>query len=279
MIEQVWLFHCGWFRIPRGAFEHGGGFDLVRMPFLCLVAHHTNLGPIVVDAPFGHEGPTNAGEVLGTFLRRAGQTFRREWGIVPRIEQLGYRASEVDNILVTHLHWDHAGGMKEFAHANFWIDTLEWEYANLLTPSEGRRIGYVHSDYRALAPRMQRMKLTETIELDHDLGHDVFGDGSVEAVALRGHTPGHTGYRFHLTDGRTVFFLGDAVYSTQMITEERDFGMFPRVVASNVDAARLTVLRLRDWYRTSAPDDLLVSSHDFDWGMRCMEGPVALHEL
>lgn len=277
MIEQVWLFHCGWFRAPRGAFEAGGGLEIAKIPFLCLVAHHSKLGPIVVDAPFGHEGPTNAGEVLGSFLRRAGLSFRREWGIVPRIEQLGYRLSEVDNVLVTHLHWDHAGGMKELAQANFWIDTLEWEYATLLTPSEGRRIGYVQSDYRALAPRMQRMKLTESI--DPSVGHDVFGDRSVEAVALRGHSPGHTGYRFHLTDGRTIFYVGDAVFTIPMITQELDYGVFPRLVASNLSTAELTSLRLRDWYRTTAPDDILVAAHDFEWGARCMEGPVALHAL
>ena len=67
MIEQFWLFHCGWFRVPRGAFEKGGGFDMVALPFLAAVAFHSELGPIVVDAPFGHEGPTNAGEVVGSF--------------------------------------------------------------------------------------------------------------------------------------------------------------------------------------------------------------------
>ena len=279
MIEQFWLFHCGWFRVPRGAFEKSGGFDLARMPFLCGVAYHTELGPIVVDAPFGHEGPTNAGEVVGSFLRKAGQKFRREWAIVPRIEQLGFRPSEVDHILVTHLHWDHSGGMKELAHGQFWIDALEWEHANSLSAADAMRSGYVPADYRALAPRVRQMEIGADAEISRGL--DVFGDGSVEAVPLRGHSPGHTGYRFHLTDGRKVFFVADAVFTVRQITDHREFGIFPRIAASDVDEARLTMLRLRDWVRTGGcgDDQILVASHDFEWGERCLDGPIALHEM
>lgn len=275
MIEQFWLFHCGWFRAPRGAFEKGGGFDLARLPFLAAVAYHSERGPIVVDAPFGHEGPTNAGEVVGSFLRKAGQKFKPEWGIVPRIEQLGFRASEVDDILVTHLHWDHAGGMKQLAHANFWVSGIEWDHATSLAPVEAVRAGYVQADFRALQSRVRRLELAE----EHDVagGYDVFGDGSVEAVPLPGHTPGHVGYRFHLTDGRKVFFLADATFTTAQITENVEFGMFPRIAAWDVETARDTVAVLRDWWHEDNPDEILITSHDFAWGDACLDGPTPLH--
>lgn len=277
MIEQFWLFHCGWFRVPRGAILKGGGFEPTRLPFLSAVAYHRDRGPIVIDAPFGHEGPANVGEVFGSFLRGAGQKFRREWAIVPRVEQLGFRPSEVDDILVTHLHWDHTGGMKALAHANFWMDRTEWDHANSFTPSEALRQGYVPSDYRALGPRVRRLELNDEVHLEG--GFDVFGDGSVQAVPLRGHSPGHTGYRFHLTDGRKIFFVGDAVFSITQITEGRELGIFPRLVASDLDAARLTIARLRDFHRTVGGDQVLVSAHDFDWIDRCADGPIPLHEL
>lgn len=278
MIEQFWLFHCGWFRVPRGAFEKGTGFELVRMPFLSAVAYHSERGPIVIDAPFGHEGPANAGEVIGSFLRKAGQKFKREWAIIPRIEQLGFRPAEIDDVLVTHLHWDHTGGLKELAHATFWLDVREWDYAMSLGAADAIRAGYAVSDFRALSSRIRRLDLTD--EVDVSGGFDVFGDGSVQAVPLRGHSPGHVGYRFHLADGRKVFFVADAVFTIPQITEQRDFGIFPRIAASDADTARLTMWRLRDWYRTGGADDeILISSHDFDWGERCLDGPVALHEL
>jgi glyoxylase-like metal-dependent hydrolase (beta-lactamase superfamily II) len=275
MIEQFWLFHCGWFRVPKGAFEKGAGFEVGRMPFLAAVAYHPERGPIVVDAPFGHEGPANAGEVIGSFLRRTGQKFRPQWAIVPRIEQLGFRPSEVDDILMTHLHWDHTGGMKQLAHAHFWVSETEWDFATGLGPMEAVAEGYAPGDYRALQSRVRRLDLSD--EVDIAGGFDVFGDGSVEAVPLPGHSPGHVGYRFRLTDGRTIFFVGDAVFTLPQITEGRAFGFFPRIAATDADRAQATVTSLRDWWRTDGRDQILVSSHDFGWGEECLDGPTPLH--
>jgi len=38
---------------------------------------------------------------------------------------------------------------------------------------------------------------------------DVFGDGAIVAVPLRGHTPGSTGYLVHGHGGVTYFLIGD----------------------------------------------------------------------
>lgn len=275
MIEQFWLFHCGWFRAPRGAFEKGGGFDLVRLPFLAAVAVHQTLGPLVIDAPFGHEGPANAGEVFGSFLRRAGQRFKPQWAIVPRIEQLGFRTSEIDHILMTHLHWDHTGGMKELAHATFHVTREEWDHALALNPVEALRSGYAQSDFRALGSRLQRLDIPDA----PGDGLDVFGDGSVEAVALPGHSPGHAGYRFRLTDGRAIFYIGDAVFTIPQITRDVDFGIFPRIAAGSIEDARATRQRLRDAWRRAPDAETLVCSHDFEWGERCMGSPIPLHDV
>lgn len=276
MIEQFWLFHCGWFRVPRGVFQKGDGFEVGRMPFLAAVAYHPERGPIVVDAPFGHEGPANAGEVIGSFLRRTGQKFKPQWAIVPRIEQLGFRPSEVDDILMTHLHWDHTGGMKQLAHAHFWVSGREWDFATGLGPVEAIKEGYAVDDYRALRSRIRRLDLSDEVDLAGGL--DVFGDGSVEAVFLPGHSVGHVGYRFHMTDGRTIFFMGDAVFTVEQLTKSKEFGFFPRIAAADVDLARSTVRHLRTWWHDEGGDQVLICSHDFAWGEECLDGPTPLHD-
>ncbi len=275
MIEQFWIFHCGWFRIPRGAFEKGGGIELAKMPFLSALAYHSELGPIIIDAPFGREGPANAGEVFGSFMRKAGQKFRPQWGIVPRLEELGFRSSEVDHILMTHLHWDHTGGMKELAHARFTISRREWEHAVAMGPVEAVRSGYVQGDFRALESRVEQIDVPPSF--DPSEGVDLFGDGSIQAVDLPGHSVGHIGYRFRLTDGRTIFFAGDAAFTVPHVTDGRQLGIFPRLAAHDIEQARTTLQRLREWWRRSAATEILVTSHDIDWGERCMGAPAPLH--
>jgi glyoxylase-like metal-dependent hydrolase (beta-lactamase superfamily II) len=43
----------------------------------------------------------------------------------------------------------------------------------------------------------------------------VFGDGSVIAVPLPGHTPGSTGYLVHGRGGRRWLLIGDTAWSTR----------------------------------------------------------------
>ena len=122
--------------------------------------------------------------------------------------------AEVDHVLLTHLHPDHAGGLiyadgqavfpratvhVAKADADHWLDSARGADA-----SGVQRL--VHDTAaRALAPY-------------RDLGRFVtFRDGAevipgVRTVTLTGHTPGHTGYLFG--EGvNTVLFWGDTVHS------------------------------------------------------------------
>lgn len=275
MLEQLWLFHCGWVRVPRSLIVAHAANDLPRLPFLCALAYHSDYGPILVDAPFGPEGPANVGALVATLLRGVGLKFEREWSVVPRVEQLGFRPSEVGHILMTHLHADHTGGMKQLGHAHFHITRSEWELASHIGPLDALRHGYQPDDFRAMRNRIERLDDPPPIGED-PAGLDVFGDGSIEAVGLPGHSVGHVGYRFNFADGRTVFHLGDAAFTTAMVTERDRFGPLSRSFAYDLGQARQTLQDLRLYY-DDHPDELLVCSHDFAWGERCLDGPIPLH--
>lgn len=275
MIEQCWLFHCGYSRVPEPAvFEEGNPASLKRMPFLCALLVHETLGPILIDAPFGHEGPNNAGALLGQFLKKTGTSFESKWAVSARVEQLGFRPSQVNNVLMTHLHFDHTGGMKAFSHAVFRMNKKEWNFANSIGVFDALRLGYVVGDFRALKAKTELFGVPKYFERDVE-GHDVFGDGSVEAISLPGHSIGHTGYRFRLPDGRRVFFLGDAIFNVGHL-KDRGLGMMPKLFGRHRSDVEFTVEELQR-YAKMYPDEVFICSHDFDWGDRCMSGPVAVH--
>ncbi len=253
-------------------FVRGGGLSLAPMPFLAALAIHRERGPILIDAPFGHEGPVNAGEMLGTVLRSSGLTFRADWAVVPRIEQLGFRPSEVEHVLMTHLHWDHTGGMKSIGHARFHMSHLEWERANQYEGFEAARAGFAPGDYRALDNRVRTFTLERGARDLTDQSHDIFGDGSVQAIALPGHTSGSVGYLFDLED-QTVFYVGDAAFVVSQITRGDDIGIFPRIVAENVQQVRATLNALRRFHEAH-PRIQIVASHDFEIGIECLSGPT-----
>jgi N-acyl homoserine lactone hydrolase len=275
MIEQLWIFHCGYVLVPEPTvFKDSSPLSIKKMPLMAAMAFHPEHGPILIDAPFGHEGPHNVGALWGTILRRSVQTFKDEWSIIPRIEQLGVRPSEVHHVLMTHLHFDHTGGMKALGHATFHLEQREWIWANGLSSFDALAAGVAVADFRALYARTELFSLPEYFEREAE-GHDIFGDGSITAIALPGHSPGHTGYRIKLADGRTALFLGDAVFQVSHLTKKREPGFFPRLVARDHRMVEYTVGELMR-YVEERPDELLICSHDFELGERCMAGPLKL---
>jgi glyoxylase-like metal-dependent hydrolase (beta-lactamase superfamily II) len=129
---------------------------------------------------------------IGTKLdaKRAAQVALREpEGALHALKRLGIRPEEVDVVLSTHLHWDHAGGFTRrseggqveptFPRAKHFVQRGEWDFA--LDPDPRSRAAYLADDFVPVA----------------DAGLVEFVDGDAEVlpgVELRltgGHTPGN----------------------------------------------------------------------------------------
>jgi glyoxylase-like metal-dependent hydrolase (beta-lactamase superfamily II) len=122
--------------------------------------------------------------------KRAQQVALREpEGMLYALQRLGIRADEVDAVVTTHLHWDHAGGLTRrdargglelaFRRARHFIQRSEWDFA--LHPDVRSRASYITDDFTPLAD-------------GNDLVEFLDGDAEVlPGVHLRhvgGHTPG-----------------------------------------------------------------------------------------
>ncbi len=71
---------------------------------------------IVVDTGFDHEEGAKRNRVI-TRLPREG------------LEMLGIEAAKVENVIISHMHFDHAGTLDDFPAATFHVQELEVSYA------------------------------------------------------------------------------------------------------------------------------------------------------
>jgi glyoxylase-like metal-dependent hydrolase (beta-lactamase superfamily II) len=108
---------------------------------------------------------------------------------VTALEQEQSVAEQVDlatltMIVLTHLHWDHVGGLGLIpASVPVVIQRREWE--------AGHEDGSIQRNF--FLPRDYGGAERETILIDGD--HDLLGDGSFELLSTPGHTPGHQSVR------------------------------------------------------------------------------------
>lgn len=238
------------------------GGEVIKSPCLAYVVRHSDAGAILIDTGIHPDASENLRQDFGT---RMGLVFRNlRPAKVPYEEQLrelGVEPSEVERVVMTHLHVDHTGGMRLLPNARFVCAREEWRAA---TRKGAAGKGFVA---RHLPPET-RMELIDFERQGEPHGPfpstlDLLGDGSIRLVSTPGHTPGHMSVLLQVEGGRQVLVVGDAVYTLRSIREQ----ILPLLTVS--DELYLRSLRELKRFMESEPDAILVPSHD----------PTAWHAL
>ncbi len=115
-----------------------------------------------------------------------------------QLGRIGAGLADVEHVIVTHLHYDHCGGLSQLPAATVHVQRTELTFAE--RPPVYQRDAYVPADWADVA----------NWDL-HDGAHDLFGDGSIRMVPTPGHTPGHQSVVLTLAS-RNVILAGDAIY-------------------------------------------------------------------
>lgn len=134
----------------------------------------------------------------------------------------------ITRVILTHLHWDHAGGLSLLPTSiPAVVQRREWEAGN--DAAAIKRNFFFPRDYAD--------DERELILVDGD--HDLLGDGSVELLLTPGHTPGHQSVRI----GEDLVLGGDVTYFASTLDDHR-FPAFADDPAVQRDSAeRLCALR------------------------------------
>ena len=126
------------------------------------------------------------------------------------LRRVGEDPAKLRWAILSHVHLDHAGGLMDLPRLPVLMTREEILFA---TDSAAQAKGYVIAAYtKALpnpnAPTLQfDAKPYETFDESADLYHD----GSVVVVPLRGHTPGSVGIFVNLSPTKRFFYVGDSV--------------------------------------------------------------------
>ena len=161
-----------------------------------------------------------------------------------------------ERIILSHAHWDHAAALNEFPQAQVWINALEKTFIDshhaMVFPSQVGGTGIHWKTYDFAARRYAGFPQSL----------DLFGDGSAVLVLLGGHTPGSTGLMLTTANGTPYFFVGDAVWKLEAITQQSPkFFVAGKLVDNDALASQGVITQLRVLMLAN-PKLVIVPAHD-----------------
>ena len=244
-LPRLWwvLTSRSWIEVPINAFvlEHRDG----------LVLFDAGIDPAMVS------DPNYVSSAIGRFfLRRVfrlhvdpGDTLSR------KLEALGFSPSTVRMVIISHLHFDHIGGIAEVPQAELLVSRDEWRQLSGPHPerdwilrehielpgAKWRQIEFVPTDNPLLAP----------------FGgcYDVMGDGSMTLLPTPGHTPGSMSMLVRSEGLPPLLLVGDLTYEVDLLMNDQVPGIGDAVQLRS-SFAKVRALKKQ------LPDLVILPSHD-----------------
>lgn len=127
------------------------------------------------------------------------------------IQQLGFHHSDITDVILTHLHFDHCGGsivrkndklLPAFPKANYWSNERHWQWATI--PNDREKASFLKENILPIkeSGQLQMVRIPET-------GNAYFSD-SISIRYVHGHTDAMMLPQITYKD-KTIVFMADLI--------------------------------------------------------------------
>ncbi len=254
--------------VPKPLWERRIPADVrnrIPLALRCLLVEAPN-ALVLIDTGIGNKESEKFHDIYGVMNR--GEPTRLE----DAIRDVGFEPADVDIVLNTHLHFDHAGGntlrdpagavRPSFPGARYVVQRGELDFAS--SPNERIQASYLAKN---LAP-VTEAGLWDLLE----------GDGEVTEGVRVMLTPGHTPFHQSIlieSDGETACYLADVCPTSAHLP-------LPWIMGYDLEPLVTLESKRGLWHRARAEGWLLIFEHDprVPWGRLDpdSERPVLLEE-
>jgi len=173
----------------------------------CVLIQHPEFGNILFDTGIDFNWQKRWPENLAK-----GYPVHQSFDLKNKLKELNLCIDDIDMIILSHMHFDHAGNLYLFrntkAGKNVWVQEEEAKHAFLCSNKYDcgyetyRGDGYIRHEFNNL----------DGIEF-HLINGDVKLADNLELLLLPGHTPGTMGLVIRTPQTGTVIFPSDAIYN------------------------------------------------------------------
>jgi len=212
---KLYVFSSGALTIDKSALQSSAGPGKIQIPVAFFLIKHPK-GNVLFDTgnndrliqDVTYWGPLAALDPVRT----------PDVAIDTQLAKVGVKPSDVNYVVLGHMHLDHAGNVGKFPTST--IVVQRDEIINAFFPPATFAGPYITSDFSMLRSDVGSGKASRQpiIELNGDL--DLFGDNSVYIHRAVSHTPGTQLVIVRLPKTGTVVLTGDVCYLTENLNKD-----------------------------------------------------------
>jgi len=231
----------------------------VDLPMQCFLIKHRD-GPVLFDTgidPAVVLDPDYISQAIGrVMLKRLFRLYLTEKDALRyQLEAEGVAPDSIKTTVISHLHFDHVGGIRDVPNSELLVCEREW--AMLSEPHPERDwVLREHIEIPGANWQPFKFKPTEDPLLKRFGGaFDIRGDESMVIIPTPGHTPGSQSLLVRSEDKPPILLAGDLAYEPDLIAQDRVPG------TGNKKQLRDTYAKIRA-LQADLPDLIILASHD-----------------
>jgi len=253
-VKRFWPLLTGLHRYEKTLSTRNTGHgQIIEAPILAYLIETAN-GRILYDVGCDYS-KINHPDLRKTYYENDDFPFgppemTEEQKLSARLQTLGLNPVDIDLVFIGHLHFDHAGGLCNVAHAD--IHVHQKELAAAREPADG---AYFQEDFSGAYNWQVQSR-------EYDL---VPG---VRAIETPGHTAGHMSMYIELPQGQPIILAGDAADLTENIEQEIAPGLCWR---DRDDLAIASIIKLKNL--AAETGSRLWPNHDMHFYRQCLPFP------
>jgi N-acyl homoserine lactone hydrolase len=219
-VRRLYVLLCGFEILPKTISTRNRGGRFILSEPVCAYLLDTELGWVLLEAGMNPDNGRDSARMHEKFWRHGltAPVIRDGHLMAKQLAEVGVSWADISHVILSHLHYDHCGQLRELTHARISVQRGEYEHAFSAAPG----FAYFRDEYDD--PRLQ-----------WDL-HD--GDWEaqpgLQLLETRGHTRGHQSAVVELP-GNRVFVLP---FDAGDLQENFDEEVLPGECWNDADALR-----------------------------------------